>query len=154
MGWTEVYSKLAVATAKGAQDALTAGQIEKANKLAADSAKFDAKSKQSKSDRFKAALPKIGSVIVGTVGGLLSGGPAGVGAGFVAGVNKAQTLGEVPLTGAYGDVGFETPPIVPQTETPGPVDEGSNFWTTGHWVPFALVAAFLFRKRLGKIFRS
>lgn len=72
-------------------------------------------SQRSKSDVFKKGIASVGKIVVGTVGGLLTGGPAGAAAGFV---GTAQSLSSGGTTPPVGLVDVATPPIVNPSTVP------------------------------------
>lgn len=98
------------------------------------------KNAESKADRFKTGIARVGTVVVNTVGGLFTGGPVGA---ISAGITSLQ--GSNPIVDPQTAPG----PTNPETGT----EYTSDFWKSGHWVPFALIGAFIFRKRLTKLFR-
>lgn len=164
MGWGDAEIELAKKIATRAQAMKSAGQISDAafSQAITDARLIESRGlqrqAQSKSERFKEGVTEVGKVAVGTVAGLLTGGPAGAVAGFVGAAatgpgGSLSSGGVAPAGIAPAGIAPETPegatpPIVP----PGSVTAPAGVDKAPHplLVLFALVlfGAFVLRKVL------
>ena len=137
MGWGDAEIELAKKIATRAQEMKNAGQLSDAafSQAITDARLIESRGlqrqAQSKSERFKKGVTDVGTVVVGTLAGLLTGGPAGAAAGFV-GAGGALSSGGVAPAGvapntleaatiAPNTPEGATPPIVPPGSVTAPV---------------------------------
>lgn len=153
MGWGDAEIELAKKIATRAEAMKSAGQISDAaySQAITDARLIESRGlqrqAQSKSERFKQGVTEVGKVAVGTLAGLLTGGPAGAVAGFVGaaatGPGGALSSGGVAPAGIAPETPEgATPPIVP----PGSVTAPASVDKAPHplLVLFALVLGFAF----------
>lgn len=153
MGWGDAEIELAGKIRADADKLRAAGRISDATykevtgRAASLLATGQARKSESKTDRFKKGITSVGKVVVGTVAGVLTGGPVGAVAGFVGTAASLQSGGVAPAS----LVDVSTPPIVsPKQQQPKPVglvdDNGSPGpllilagWAVMLWIVFKKV---------------